>query len=149
MSWKVILTRFNYGDKQALGYVEVLRDGECVYEAKSLELPWKDNQRSVSCIPEDIYKVRKRLADESGSRDYDHFMVMDVPNRSYILWHAGNFYWDIEGCILMGQAHIDINHDTLKDVTDTKRTIAELYALLPNQFDFVVTSTIEEKQSIA
>ena len=68
----------------------------------TLENPWKDNQRNISCIPEGEYKVRLRLARESASRDYLHLLVQDVPNRDWILFHRGNTAKDTSGCILVG-----------------------------------------------
>ena len=70
--------------------------------ADTLELPFKDNQRSISCIPEGEYKVRLRLARESASRDYLHLLIEDVPNRDWILFHRGNSAKDTRGCILVG-----------------------------------------------
>tara|TARA_R100001443_G_scaffold21770_1_gene33997 strand:- start:5185 stop:5559 length:375 start_codon:yes stop_codon:yes gene_type:complete len=70
----------------------------------TLELAWKDNQRSISCIPAGEYKVRLRLPRESATRDYIHLLVKDVPNRSYILVHIGNTTADTKGCILVGQS---------------------------------------------
>tara|TARA_R100000808_G_C2136541_1_gene144827 strand:+ start:933 stop:1307 length:375 start_codon:yes stop_codon:yes gene_type:complete len=70
----------------------------------TLELAWKDNQRSISCIPAGEYKVRLRLPRESATRDYIHLLVQDVPNRSYILVHIGNTTADTKGCILVGQS---------------------------------------------
>ena len=147
--YTAVLTRFDYDKKQTLGILEVFKKGEKVYEAKSLELPWKNNERRISCIPEGSYTVKKRTAAESPSRDYDHFIVCNVPDRSYILWHSGNYHWDIEGCLLFGQAHKDLNKDGLKDVTSTMHTIAELYALLPDEFEFSITATLEAKEQIA
>ena len=69
----------------------------------TLENPWLDNQRNISCIPEGKYKVRLRLPRESATRDYIHLLVQDVPNRDYILFHRGNFPKDTSGCILVGQ----------------------------------------------
>ena len=69
----------------------------------TLENPWLDNQRNISCIPEGNYKVRLRLPRESATRDYLHLLVQDVPNRDYILFHRGNFPKDTSGCILVGQ----------------------------------------------
>lgn len=68
----------------------------------TLENPWLDNQRSISCIPEGQYKVRLRLARESATRDYLHLLVQDVPNRDWILFHRGNTAKDTSGCILVG-----------------------------------------------
>ena len=68
----------------------------------TLENPWKDNQRNISCIPEGEYKVRLRLARESATRDYLHLLVQDVPDRDWILFHRGNSAKDTSGCILVG-----------------------------------------------
>lgn len=72
------------------------------FMAHTLERPWIDNQRSVSCIPTGVYGVRLRTAKESASRDYLHLLVKDVPNRDYILFHKGNNVKDTKGCILTG-----------------------------------------------
>ena len=75
-------------------------DGEWLCD--TLELPYKDNQRSISCIPEGQYKVRLRTARESATRDYLHLLIQDVPNRDFILVHIGNKSSDSRGCILVG-----------------------------------------------
>ena len=80
----------------------------------TLELPYKDNQRSISCIPEGQYKVRLRTARESATRDYLHLLVEDVPNRDYILFHRGNWAKDTSGCILVG---IGTEQDFVKNST--------------------------------
>tara|TARA_R100001244_G_scaffold118834_1_gene88548 strand:- start:15 stop:449 length:435 start_codon:yes stop_codon:yes gene_type:complete len=63
-------------------------DGEWLCD--TLELPYKDNQRSISSIPAGQYKVRLRTAKESATRDYLHLLIQDVPNRGYVLFHVGN-----------------------------------------------------------
>jgi len=68
----------------------------------TLENPYLDNQRNISCIPEGQYSVRLRTARESATRDYLHLLVKDVPNRDYILFHIGNSPKDTSGCILVG-----------------------------------------------
>ena len=68
----------------------------------TLELPWKDNNRNISCIPEGVYKVRLRLPRESATRDYLHLLIQDVPNRNFILFHHGNYARDSKGCVLLG-----------------------------------------------
>ena len=63
---------------------------------KTIELPWKNNERGVSCIPEGKYFIRKRY-----SAKYQwHLELVDVPNRTYILIHpANNAKKELRGCI--------------------------------------------------
>ena len=63
---------------------------------KTIELPWKDNQRRISCIPEGIYKIRKRFSPKFKW----HIEIMNVKNRDYILFHpANNALKELNGCI--------------------------------------------------
>jgi hypothetical protein len=97
-SANLLLIRDTFTDKSVMG--KLYCNGEFI--AHTLELPWKDNQKSVSCIPEGRYNCRVRLARESATRDYVHLLVQDVENRSYILFHRGNYPSDSRGCILTG-----------------------------------------------
>lgn len=66
----------------------------------TLELPWRDNQRNVSCIPAGIYNCRPAVS----PRFRNVIEVCGVPGRSHILIHAGNTARDTEGCILVGKS---------------------------------------------
>ena len=97
-SANLLIIRDTFTAKSIIG--KLYCNGE--FMAHTLELPWKNNQKSVSCIPEGRYKCRVRLARESATRDYVHLLVQDVEGRSYILFHYGNFPTDTKGCILTG-----------------------------------------------
>ena len=97
----LLLIRDTFTDKSVMG--ELFINGERICD--TLELPWRDNQRSVSCIPAGEYKVRFRYPRESASRDYLHLLIKDVPNRDYILFHRGNTAKDSRGCVLVGFAN--------------------------------------------
>jgi len=66
--------------------------------AVTLEDKWRNNEKMVSCIPTGIYKIRRHTSPNFGNC----FKVLDVPNRSEILIHAGNTHKDTNGCILLG-----------------------------------------------
>ena len=94
----LLLIRDTFSEKSTIG--ELFLNGERICD--TLENPWLDNQRNISCIPEGNYDVRLRLPRESASRDYLHLLVQDVPNRDWILFHRGNTAKDTRGCILVG-----------------------------------------------
>ena len=94
----LLLIRDTFSKESTIG--ELFLNGERICD--TLENPWQDNQRNISCIPEGEYPVRLRLARESASRDYLHLLVQDVPNRDWILFHRGNTAKDTSGCILVG-----------------------------------------------
>jgi hypothetical protein len=62
----------------------------------TIELPWKNNEKKVSCIPEGKYFIKKRY-----SKKFQwHLEVLDVENRSLILFHpANNALQELNGCI--------------------------------------------------
>jgi hypothetical protein len=62
----------------------------------TIELPWKNNKKRVSCIPEGKYLLRKRYAPKFGW----HLEVVGVRNRTFILFHpANNALRELNGCI--------------------------------------------------
>jgi len=126
-----ILDRQLYEDKQTLGVLQLLDDHGCiVFQAKTLELPWKNNKFQISCIPKGTYNVVPRRSAKYGN----HFHVTDVKNRTYILIHGGNYHFQIKGCILIGQGHKDINGDGYRDVTSSKYTLKLLKKIAPKGF---------------
>ena len=64
----------------------------------TLEEPWKQNQREISCIPPGDYPLKEH----NGHHFQDVWEVCNVPGRSAILIHAGNTIKDTRGCILVG-----------------------------------------------
>ena len=143
---QALLKRFNYTDKQTLGDLIVFNERNGIeFVCKTLELPWLDNKRRVSCIPEREYTVKKHVSPKFG----ECFWVQDVEGRSEILIHKGNFAGsknprtgkpDILGCILAGVNHIDIDGDGVKDITSSKKTMDRLLEVLPDEFTIRIES---------
>lgn len=62
----------------------------------TIELPWKNNERKVSCVPEGKYTITKRYSKKYGW----HLELKDVKYRRLILMHpANNAIKELQGCI--------------------------------------------------
>ena len=62
----------------------------------TIELPWKSNKASQSCIPEGRYVLERRWSPRFGY----HLWVRGVPGRSLILMHPANdALEELKGCI--------------------------------------------------
>jgi Family of unknown function (DUF5675) len=62
----------------------------------TIELPWLQNKRSVSCIPEGRYELMKRTTAKRGQ----HLLVLNVKGRDGILIHPANdALKELRGCI--------------------------------------------------
>lgn len=85
---------------------------------QSTELPWRDNARNVSCIPDGTYLLKRVKSAKFG----DCLHVVGVPGRSGILIHPGNDpHVDSRGCILPG-----LSVTAIGAATDSRRAMALL-----------------------
>lgn len=108
----VTITRDTSTDAGTFGRLRAEGDGKS-FECHTLELPWRDNRRSLSCIPLGSYPVDWSHSGKFGKC----YRLRDVPERSGILIHAGNYAGDktlglksnIEGCILLGMKRGKLN----------------------------------------
>lgn len=72
----------------------------------TIELPWRDNQRQISCIPPGEYKCEIVRSPRFGTV----YQVKDVLGRDHVLIHPANFAGDeaigwtteLQGCIAPG-----------------------------------------------
>jgi hypothetical protein len=107
--------------------------GQMEYEGKIIchtcEDPWNDNKVGISCIPPATYTV----ANYSGTRYKDVWIVQKVPNSTAILIHNGNTPRDTEGCILVGDAFMIGGKKTI-GVTNSVKTLEMLRGILPDTF---------------
>ena len=90
---ELLLTR-SYFPRGTNGTIKVAGSEQVI--CRSIELPWKNNQRSVSCIPEGRYGLRSRFSQRFGL----HLMLDSVKDRSLILVHPANdAVKELRGCI--------------------------------------------------
>ena len=104
---KITLIRTAFFDKCTLGVLHINDMELC-----TLELPYKDNQPMISCIPTGTYKLTKRYSEKYKY----HYIVEPTPGRTAILIHKGNTFEHTHGCILVGMALGDVNADGIPDV---------------------------------
>ncbi len=132
----VVLTRAPSTDQGTLGMF-VLEDGTTYH---SMELPWRDNQNGLSCIPPGEYTCHWILSPKHG----ECYQVMNVLNRDMIEIHSANFAGDVNkgyisqllGCIALGMT-IGILNGQLA-VLNSKGAIAAFEAKQAKQ-DFQLT----------
>lgn len=67
----------------------------------TLEPPWKDNQKNISCIPVGTYFCHRVQSPKFGNT----FEVRPVENREHILFHWGNRVRNTKGCIMLGEEY--------------------------------------------
>lgn len=99
----------------------------------TLELPWKNNENNISCVPAGIYRYHRYLSPSKGKV----LLLEDVPDRTYVEIHAGNFTRDILGCILVGDSIKYLDRDKIPDVTNSKATLRNLLSMLPLEQGYI------------
>jgi hypothetical protein len=63
----------------------------------TIELPWRDNQRQISCIPAGRYTLRSHRSPTFGRVAY---VIGTQPQRDFVYFHAANnALTELKGCI--------------------------------------------------
>lgn len=96
----------------------------------TMELAWKENKKRESCIPLGKYDLIKARYDDRKT-----FMVKDVPGRSGIYFHAGNWPKNSTGCILLGSNFVDYDNSISASV------------LACTEFEFMISSMQQGEHS--
>lgn len=100
---RIILIRTESTDQGTFGKIRI---GNEYFQ--TLELPWRDNQNNISCIPAGIYTCKMTLSSRFKKRMY---LVDGVNKRTGIRIHSANLAGDkslgyksqLSGCIALGE----------------------------------------------
>jgi hypothetical protein len=134
---KTIISR-RYRPDETTGKLIVFDQDNKVLELVSIELPERGNQKNCSCIPEGTYPLKK-ITRPNGDKA---FLVENVPERSGIEIHVGNFVVgkkiDTEGCILPGMYLTDIQWDGNLDAAESKKAMGKLLNILPDESTLII-----------
>lgn len=88
----LILNRFQASERGTNGEITV--DGK--HLCYTIERPWLDNQRRISCIPTGRYQLKPRFSQKFKQ----HLILLNVPGRDLILIHPANDAMkELNGCI--------------------------------------------------
>lgn len=133
------LKRIAASDHGTEGVVTVPEFG---FSCFSMELPWRNNQNRLSCIPKGSYTVVIRNSPKFGWT----FHVTNVEGRSYILFHSGNYAGDTQkglkthshGCILLGKSKGFLGGQ--RAVLNSRVAVSEFQRLMNNEpFKLVIS----------
>lgn len=85
---------------ETLGILEVYDvGGKKIKEYTTIELPWRGNRNSISCIPPGTYSFVK--SKPNNMPGIGNVLRLDgIPGRAGVLIHIGSSYRDTHGCIL-------------------------------------------------
>lgn len=114
----------------------ILTDDDHREFGKTLELPWRDNHHTTSCVPSGAYTAERYFSPHHG---FDVFRLIDVPGRDYVEIHIANLPRDIEGCIGLGSAFgvVDGAHGIVGSRTAFKAFMAQMHGI--DRFSLTIT----------
>lgn len=145
---RVILSR-RYDTKETFGGLFVFDEDRLLLSVKTLELPCLENHQNISCIPPGEYPFTRIHHRKFGIC----FLVENVPGRSGIIVHSGNFAAEREkleraiikdrkvdtlGCIMPGLYYSDLNDDGILDVAESTDAMNLLRAILPTKSTLII-----------
>ena len=126
---EMLLYRSRYQDDSIIGHLMVFDvkpngSSSLVFECKTLELQYKNNQRNVSAVPAGYYNI---VLEHSPRFKMDLWELKGVPGRSEAKIHVANFYRQLNGCIGVGDLHLNLDNDKNLDVRNSRDTLDRLH----------------------
>ena len=127
----LILHRVHQSPIATLGKLFYISDEGDKAEFSTIERPWLNNKPYESCIPARMYLCERAFYNKGG---YPCFQIMEVPNRTHILFHVGNFVKDVVGCVAVG---LDTDYKN-NMITNSKLAFSMFMKLLENDDRFLL-----------
>lgn len=100
------------------------------------ELPWINNQKGISCIPNGIYHCIRHISAKFPLGNTWEVTGSMLGSRTGILIHNANDIADLEGCIATGSGFGIVN--TLPAVINSVATLQMLNEKLRETFDLII-----------
>jgi hypothetical protein len=126
---QIAINRISSNSKRTLSECFLTHEnGNVLLEFKGIELPWKNNEPGISCIPPGMYEAK---AIYRASNGHYGILLFDVPDRSEIMIHTANFVNQLRGCLAPGTDFADIDKDGIMDVTNSRKVMSEIEKHIP------------------
>ena len=107
--------------------------------AVTLEPAWEDNKKGISCIPSGPYNCKRVKSPKFG----DTFEILDVEERTHILFHKGNSERNTQGCLLIAEEFGRLNGKAA--VLASGRGFTEFMSILKevDEFELIIEDNHE------
>lgn len=123
--FNILIVRTSINSKSTTG--ELFVNGNFI--AHTLELPWENNASYISSIPAGKYTAHLRY----DKNDRWRLQLDDVPDRTGVQLHIGNYPAQIQGCVLVGDEVFNESNKIEKSGTAYNRLKTEFYgSVTPN-----------------
>jgi len=129
---KIYLKRFYRDIDRCLG---VWTMDELEWPLFTLEPSWKENKLDISCIPTMVYILWPFDSPQHGKC----FVIKDVPKRTVIEVHVGNWVKQTEGCILIGQGIGQLNGEI--GITDSTNALHLLLDIIKEPRELYISNS--------
>ena len=124
----VWLLRDLFFDQQAsLGTCYVFDQTAQLFKSESLERGWVNNENRVSCLPECDIPIVLEMSDKFGQLLWE---MKETWPREECKFHSANFWWELNGCVSLGNNRKHIDGDLIMDVTSSRETMKKFHAAL-------------------
>ena len=133
---KAVIVRKSDNGIETNGGLFIIDNDIVIYKCVTLELPDKNNQPQISCIPKGTYQCLKIGA--SAKIPYTHIAIQNVPKRSGVCIHKANYVSQLRGCVALGKEFLDINGDKQLDVTASGVTFDAFMNIVPDHFELEI-----------
>lgn len=110
-----------------LGNLTAFVNSAIVFKCKTVEPPYKDNQRCVSCVKEGTFPVI--MVNETDKYKHKHFLLLDVPGRDNIRIMSAQYVNQMSGCVCPTKHIHDMNRIGKIDIFDSLSALTDLVVI--------------------
>ena len=109
--------------------------GRLLFHCMTLERAYLDNERMISAVPCGTYPI---VQEYSPRFDALLWELKRVPNRSEVKIHVANYWNQPNGCIALGDMHLNIDNDSVLDVRNSRKTLERFHEAMSDSVSAVI-----------